>query len=204
MKHNMTVVLATVFVLVAVLFIGVLGAPNGSVAQDGEQPCPDAEIIPERSTVPQDESTSLAVQVHNQVNRDCFVLVRVFEPAGVSGMRVDGEPPVIPHNNTDMWQSSETLGPRQRLAIPITIEPGSNPGEHPVYVQVKYFHPNSSYTGQWEKGTLAVERCSATCVARGTVKAVMEFIVAYRNSVIALLSLVVAIVSLSFATVRTD
>lgn len=204
MERNTTVVLATVFVFAVVVLTGVLGTLNDPVAQAGEQPCPDVEIIPGQSTVPQDESTSLAVQVHNQVNRDCFVLVRVFEPAGVSGMRVDGEPPDIPQNNTDMWQSWETLGPRQRLAVPITIEPGSNPGEHPIYVQVKYFGSNSSYTGQWEKGTLAVERCSATCVARGTVKAVMEFIVAYRNSVIALLSLVVAIVSLSFATVRTD
>lgn len=204
MERNTTVVLTTVFVLAVLVFTGVLETPNDPVTQSGEQPCPDVEIIPGQSTVPQDESTSLAVQVHNQVNRDCFVLVRVFEPAGVSGMRVDGEPPFIPQNNTDMWQSSETLGPRQRLAVPITIEPGSTPGEHPIYVQVKYFASNSSYTGQWEKGTLAVERCSATCVARGTVKAVMEFIVAYRNSVIALLSLVVAIVSLSFATVRTD
>lgn len=202
MKRNATVVLAMTVVLSGVLIGGAIGTADSSAStQNDEHPCPDVEITPDQNTVLQNESTSLAVQIQNRKNRDCFVLVRVFEPYGVNGMRVDGEPPEIPQNNTEMWQSWETLEPRQRLAIPITIEPGSDSGKHVIHVQVKYFDQNNNYTNMWETGTLVVDQCSATCVARGTVQAIMSFLVEYRNAVIALLSLVVAILSLSFATV---
>lgn len=198
MKRTTALTLVALVVASGVFFSGVIEPSTNSIgAQDGERTDPTVETIPNRTTALQNESASLTVRIHNQVNDERFVLVRVFEPSGVSGMRVDGEAPKIPQNNTEMWQSSETLNPRQRLAIPITIEPGSDPGEHTVPVQVKYFDESSTYTGTWETGLLVVGQCSATCRARGTVAVVFDFLVSYRNTIVAVLSLTVAILSLS-------
>lgn len=202
MKRNATTLLILLVLAGSVLLGGTIKTSSSSVAvQDDGRTDPEIEVIPNRSTTLQNESTSLAVQIRNRVNSDRFVLVRVFEPHGVSGMRVNGEVPKIPHNNTDMWQITDTLGPRQRIVIPVTIEPGSDPGKKTIRAQVKYFN-ESGYTDKWETGILAIDKCSATCRARGTVAVLFDFFISYRNSVIALLSLSVAILSLLFTMQR--
>lgn len=202
MKRNAAVLLILLVLSGGVLLGVTTKISSSSVAmQDDGQADPEIEVIPNQSTALQNESTSLAVQIRNRVNSDKLVLVRVFEPSGVSRMRVNGEVATIPHNNTDMWQTTDTLGPRQRIVIPVTIEPGSTPGEHQLRVQVKYFN-ESGYTDKWETGILAIDRCSATCRARGTVAVLFDFFLSYRNSVIALLSLTVAMLSLLFTIQR--
>jgi hypothetical protein len=203
MKRH-TALLFTVFVLIGSVLLGVTTETSShSVAvQNDEDVDPEVKVIPNQRTALQNESTSLAVQIRNRVNRDRFVLVRIFEPHGVSRMRVNGETPTIPHNNTDMWQTTDTLGPRQRIVIPVTIEPGSNPGEHLLRVQVKYFN-ESGYTDRSETGVLAIGKCSATCRARGAVAVAFDFFVSYRNAIIAILSLSVATLSLLFTIQRT-
>lgn len=202
MKRNTAVPLVLLVLAGGILLGGIIKTPSSSVAGQGDgQADPEVEVIPNQTTVLQNESASLAVQIYNPVNRDRIVIVRIFEPYGVSGMRIDGEAPTIPHNNTNMWQLSNTLEPRQRIVVPITIEPGSNSGDHTVRVQVKYFN-ESGYVDKWETGIIAIDRCSATCRARGTVAVVFDFFVSYRNAVIALLSLSVAILSLLFTMQR--
>jgi len=203
-KRNTAVTVVVLVVTLGLLYGFVVATPTAATVQDGSDADPEIQFIPNHSTALQNESVSLTAQVRNRENSEQFVLVRVFEPHGVSGMRVDGEAPWISHNNTDMWQTSETLGPRQRLAIPITVESGSDAGTHSIPVQVKYFNEQNNYTGDWTTGTLVVGQCSATCVARGSVKAMMSFVVEYRNALIAVLSLLVAILSLLLASERTS
>lgn len=197
------------FILAVAVFGTLVAAPIAVKAgtpvatQSDDSTAPEVEFIPEEDTAFQNESTSISLQVHNQVNAKKPVLVRVFEPHGsIAEMRVNGEPPGIPQNNTRMWQTYEDLEPRQRLVVPITFEPNSRPGEYTVYAQVKYFNESGEYTEEWESMVLEIRECSLSCRLEQVVENIVDVFVAYRNTIIALLSLIVAILSLLAAVQR--
>lgn len=203
---NRSTTIILVAVIISVLF-GLLIVENigaSRAIQTDDSTSPEVEFIPEEDTALQNESVSITLQVHNQVNEEKVVLVRVYEPyGGIAGFRADGEAPYIPQNNTRMWQSYEGLEPRQRLVVPITIEPGSQSDEYMVYTQIKYFNESGKWTEKWVSASLEIQECSVRCKIEQLGKTIVDTFATYRNEVIALLSLTVAILSLS-VTIRRE